>query len=273
MSEEIALTVGGVPNRRVIVTGVGSGIGRATALVLAERGYDIGMTYGTNADGAARTAEAVKKLGRRAFVERMQLEEPDSIFHAIETLCDQLGGLEALVNNAGLLDFQSFLELDLKRWRHIIDCNLTGTFLSAQAAARRMIANSTPGRIVNVSSVHEIVPLMDATAYCCSKAGIGMLTKCMALELAPYGITVTAIAPGETATAMSGSPDETVTGKERPWIPVGRPGKSREMALTVAHLIDPEAAYTTGTTIVVDGGLLLMAAIPNQKAKIASSQP
>jgi NAD(P)-dependent dehydrogenase (short-subunit alcohol dehydrogenase family) len=209
MSEEVALTASVVPKRRVIVTGVGSGIGRATALVLAERGYDIGMTYGTNADGAARTAEAVKKLRRRAFVERMQLEEPDSISHAIQTLSDQLGGLEALVNNAGLLDFQRFLELDLKRWKHTIDCNLTGTFLSAQAAARRMIADSIPGRIVNVSSVHEMVPLMDATAYCCSKAGIGMLTKCMALELAPYGITVTAIAPGETATAMSGSPDET----------------------------------------------------------------
>jgi len=162
MSEEVALTAGAVPKRRVIVTGVGSGIGRATALVLAERGYDIGMTYGTNADGAARTADAAKKLGRKAFVERMQLEEPDSIAHAIETLCNQLSGLEALVNNAGLLDFKRFLELDLKRWRHTIDCNLTGTFLSAQAAARRMIANSTPGRIVNVSSVHEMVPLMDS---------------------------------------------------------------------------------------------------------------
>jgi NAD(P)-dependent dehydrogenase (short-subunit alcohol dehydrogenase family) len=260
-------------DRRVIVTGVGSGIGRATALVLAERGYDIGMTYGTNADGAARTADAVKKLGRRAFVQPMQLEDPDSISHAIETLCDRLGGVEALVNNAGLLDFQRFLELELKRWRRTIDCNLTGTFLAAQVAARRMIANSVAGRIVNVSSVHEMVPLMDATAYCCSKAGIGMLTKCLALELAPYGITVTAIAPGETATAMSGSPDESVTGKERQWIPVGRPGKSREMALTIAYLVDPEVAYTTGTTIVVDGGLLLMAAIPNQKARIAASQP
>ena len=273
MCEEVALTTGAVPKRRVIVTGVGSGIGKATAVVLAERGYDIGMTYGTNADGAARTAEAVKKLGRRAFVQRMQLEEPDSISQAMGTLCDQLGGLEALVNNAGLLDFQRFLELELKRWRHTIDCNLTGTFLAAQAAARRMIADSTAGRIVNVSSVHEMIPLMDAAAYCCAKAGIGMLTKCMALELAPYGITVTAIAPGETATAMSGSPDESVTGKERQWIPVGRPGKSREMALTVAHLVDPETAYTTGTTIVVDGGLLLMAAIPNQKVRIAASQP
>jgi NAD(P)-dependent dehydrogenase (short-subunit alcohol dehydrogenase family) len=240
-------------------------------LVLAEHGYDIGMTYGTNADGASRTAEAVKALGRRAFVERMQLGEPDSISRAIELLSDELGGLDALVNNAGLLQFQRFLELEVKGWRRTIDCNLTGTFLVGQAAARRMVANSTAGRIVNVSSVHESVPLMDAAAYCCSKAGIGMLTKCMALELAPYGITVTAIAPGETATAMSGAPDESVTSRERPYIPLGRPGKSREMAVTIAHLLDPETAYTTGTTIVVDRGLLLMAAIPNQKARLAAS--
>jgi NAD(P)-dependent dehydrogenase (short-subunit alcohol dehydrogenase family) len=254
--------------RRAIVTGVGSGIGRATALVLAERGYDVGMTYGSNAEGAALTAEKVKALGRRAFVERMQLEEPDSVSHAIARLSDQLGGLDALVNNAGLLDFQRFLDLELTRWKRVIDSNLTGTFLAGQAAARRMVANATAGRIVNVSSVHEIVPLMEATAYCSSKAGIGLLTKCMALELAPYGIMVTAIAPGETTTPMSGAPDESVTDRKRPEIPAGRPGMAREMALTIAHLLDPEAGYTTGTTIVVDGGLLLMAAIPNQRTRM-----
>jgi NAD(P)-dependent dehydrogenase (short-subunit alcohol dehydrogenase family) len=258
-------------NRCAIVTGAGSGIGKATAQVLAERGYDVGLTYGKNLDGVERTAEAVRAHGRRAFVAQMQLETPDSVGCAIDQLSNELGGLDALVNNAGLLDFQSFLDLSLDRWRRVIDCNLTGTFVAGQAAARRMVANSTAGRIVNVSSVHEMVPLLHAAAYCSSKAGIGLLTKCMALELAPYGILVTAIAPGETATAMSGAPDESVAGRKRTEIPAGRPGMSREMAVTIAYLLDPEASYTTGITLVVDGGLLLMAAIPNQRTRMVSS--
>ena len=259
-------------NRLAIVTGASSGIGKATALVLAERGYDVGITYGSNADGARSTAEAARAFGRRAFVEQMRLEEPGSIPSAIERLADALGGLDAFVNNAGMLDLQNFLEIDVARWKRVMDCNLTGSFLAGQAAARRMVAvKSAAGRIVNVSSVHEAVPLMDGAAYCTSKAGIGMLTKCMALDLAPHGITVNAIAPGETATAMSGAAeDEDVAARKRPDIPAGRPGSPREMALTIAHLLDPEAAYTTGTTVFVDGGMMLTAAVPNQRTIMAA---
>jgi len=258
--------------RLAIITGASSGIGKATTLVLAERGYDVGLTYGSNPDGARRTAEAVRALGRRAFVEQMRLEEPDSIPRAIERLSDNLGGLDAFVSNAGVLELQGFLNMDIARWKRVIDCNLTGAFLAGQAAARRMVAaRSAAGRIVNVSSVHEAVPLLEGAAYCVSKAGIGMLTKCMALDLAPYGITVNAIAPGETATAMSGASEgEAVADRKRPDIPAGRPGSPREMALTIAHLLDPEAAYTTGTTVLVDGGMALMAAIPNQKTIMAA---
>jgi NAD(P)-dependent dehydrogenase (short-subunit alcohol dehydrogenase family) len=122
-------------SRFAIVTGAGSGIGKATAQVLAERGYDVGLTYGKNVDGVEQTAGAVRAQGQRAFVAQMQLEAPDSVGRAIDQLSNELGGLDALVNNAGLLDFQSFLDLSLDRWRRVIDCNLTGTFLAGQAAA------------------------------------------------------------------------------------------------------------------------------------------
>jgi NAD(P)-dependent dehydrogenase (short-subunit alcohol dehydrogenase family) len=258
--------------RRAIVTGASSGIGKATALLLAERGYDLGITYGRNPEGARRVAETAEALGRRVFIEPMQLDEERSITGAIGSLADSLGGLDALVNNAGLLGLEGFLAMDIALWRRVIDCNLTGTFVAAQAAARRMVASKgVAGRIVNVSSVHDSVPLLEGAAYCVSKAGVTTLTRCMALELAPYGITVNAVAPGETATPMSGAAeDEDVHDRKRPDIPAGRPGSPREMAFTIAHLLDPETAYTTGTTVLVDGGLALMAAIPNQKTIMAA---
>ena len=258
--------------RRAIVTGGSSGIGRATAILLAERGYDLGITYAGNPAGAEKTADAIQALGRRAVVEQMKLEDHASIATAVTSLSDELGGLDAFVNNAGVLGLQTFLDMDLALWRRVVEGNLTGAFVAGQAAARRMVADGArAGRIVNVSSVHEAIPMLEGAAYCASKAGIGMLTKCMALDLAPHGITVNAVAPGETATAMSGAfEDEPVEARRRPDIPVGRPGRPREMAFAIAALLDPEASYTTGTTVFVDGGMMLTAAVPNQRTIMAA---
>jgi NAD(P)-dependent dehydrogenase (short-subunit alcohol dehydrogenase family) len=259
-------------SRRVIVTGASSGIGRATALLLAERGYDLGLTFGRNEAGARRVAEAAAALGRRAFVEPMQLDDVSSIEAAIGRLADQLGGLDGLVNNAGMLELCGFLDMDLALWRRVIDRNLTGTFVVAQAAARRIVAaESSTGRIVNVSSIHDTLPLLQGAAYCASKAGLAMLTRCMALELAPHGITVNAVAPGEIASPMSGAAeDEDVHGRKRPDIPAGRPGAPVEVATAIANLLEPAAAYTTGAALLIDGGMALTAAIPNQKTIMAA---
>src|SRR5918993_163880 len=140
----------------------------------------------------------------------------------------------------------------------------TGPLLvDGQAAARRMVAAGRGGRIVNVTSVHEHVPLEGSSAYCAAKGGLGLLTKVMALELAPHGITVNAVAPGEIATAMTGNEDTDPGTVERPGIPLGRPGHAREIAAAVAWLASEEASYATGASFVVDGGLLLMAAKAN----------
>jgi NAD(P)-dependent dehydrogenase (short-subunit alcohol dehydrogenase family) len=169
-----------------------------------------------------------------------------------------------LVNCAGAGHVSSVLDVTLDEWRRVLDTDLVGAFFIAQAAARRMIAAGRGGRIVNVTSVHEHVPLRDAVAYVAAKHALGGVTKCLALELAEHAITVNSVAPGEIATAMTGNEDVDPHTRDRPAIPGGRPGDAREVAAAIAHLASPEAAYTTGASLVVDGGLLLMAAVANQ---------
>ena len=256
----------GIPGTTAIVTGSESGIGRATAVALAERGFDVGVTWFRSEDDGRATVGEIEALGRRAELRRLDLSDSGSVQGTIGELADALGGLGALVNNAGTMSAAPFLELGLDDWRKVIDVDLTGQFLAGQEAARRMAAAGRGGRIVNVTSVHEHVPLREAAPYCSAKGGLGLLTKCMALELAEHGITVSAVAPGEIATAMSGNEDRDPSAIERPLIPLGRPGDAREVAAFIAFLCSPESSYATGASYVVDGGLLLMAAVANQDA-------
>ena len=247
-----------------IVTGSDSGIGRATAVALARRGLDIGITWHSDEEGAHGTAREVRELGRQAAVAHLDASLPQEAAAVVDELADALGGVDVLVNNAGTGHQTAVLDVTLDQWRTVLDTDLVGAFFIAQAAARRMVAAGRGGRIVNVTSVHEHVPLRGAVAYVAAKHGLGGMTKVMALELAEHGITVNSVAPGEIATPMTGNEDVDPAGRERPAIPAGRPGDAREVAETIAHLASPEASYTTGASFVVDGGLLLMAAIPNQ---------
>ena len=142
-----------------------------------------------------------------------------------------------------------------------MDTDLSGAFLGAQRAPRRMVEAGNGGRIINnVTSVHEHIPRVGASAYCASKGGLGLLTKVMAMELAPYGIRVNAIAPGEISTPMTGDEDRDPYTIERPNLPLGRPGHAREVAEWVAFLASERSSYATGASFIVDGGLMLMAA-------------
>ncbi len=247
-----------------IVTASDSGIGKATAVVLAEAGYDVGVTWHTDEAGAKGTADEVAALGRRVEVRRLDLTDLDAAADVVDELADALGGLDVLVNNAGTGITEPFLELRLDSWRQVLDVDLTGPMLLAQRAARRMVAAGHGGRIINVTSVHEHVPLERSSAYCAAKGGLGLLTKVMALELAQHGILVNAVAPGEISTPMTGQHDVDPRTEQRPGIPLGRPGHSREIAAAIVHLASPEASYTTGASFVIDGGLLLMAAQRNR---------
>ena len=250
--------------RIALVTGSDSGIGKATAVALAAAGYDVGITWHEDKDGAAETAHEVEAAGRRAEVRHLDLSQPETAAAVVDELADALGGLDVLVNNAGVGHSAPFLEHRLEDWRRVLEVDLTGAFVCAQRAAQRMVAAGRGGRIVNITSVHEHVPLREASAYCAAKGGLGLLTKVMAMELAEHGITVNAVAPGEIATPMTGQEDVDPHGQDRPAVPLGRPGDAREVAALVVHLASEQASYTTGASYVVDGGMLLMAAEANR---------
>ncbi|MFG3496584.1 SDR family oxidoreductase [Streptomyces sp. NPDC047928] len=241
-----------------VVTGSDSGIGRATAVRLAQQGMDIGITWHDDHDGAERTADEVRSHGRRAAMTRMDLTELPDAADAVEKLARDLGRLDVLVNNAGVGTSTPFIDMEYQTVRDVIDVDLIGPFLCGRLAARRMIDQGDGGRIVNVTSVHEHQPRVGAAPYCAAKGGLGLLTQVMALELAEYGITVNAVAPGEIATPMTGQEDEDVRHQVRPGVPLGRPGDAREVAAVIGFLASEESSYVTGASWVVDGGMLRM---------------
>jgi NAD(P)-dependent dehydrogenase (short-subunit alcohol dehydrogenase family) len=251
---------------RAIITGSDSGIGKATAVRLARDGFDVGVTWHSDRDGAEDTAREVEALGRRAVVVRLDVTQFEEAGATVEALASELGGLEVFVNNAGGGDSHAFLEFPIEDFERVLALNLTGAFVCAQRAARLMVSAGQGGRIVNVTSVHEHVPLRNAAAYCAAKGGLGLLTKVMALELGEFGITVNSVAPGEIATPMTGAHDEDPAGEERPALPLGRPGNAYEIAEAIAFLARPDARYATGASLVVDGGLMLGAAEFNRVA-------
>lgn len=241
-----------------IVTGSDSGIGRATAVALARAGLDVGITWHADHRGAEETAEEVRRAGRRAVVRQLDTTDLRNAAGVIDSLAEELGGVDIFVNNSGTGDGTRFLDLDVQTWMDTLDTNLNGAFVCLQAAARRMVTAGRGGRIVAVTSVHEFQPRVGAAAYDASKHGLGGLIKTMALELAEFGITANSVAPGEIATPMTGQTDQDPTKTDRPGIPLGRPGDAREIAAVIAFLVSPAASYVTGASWVVDGGMLQM---------------
>jgi NAD(P)-dependent dehydrogenase (short-subunit alcohol dehydrogenase family) len=244
-----------------VVTGSDSGIGKATAVAFADAGYDVGITWHEDEDGARGAAEEVQARGRRGEVRRLDVTRLDEAVAVVDDLIAELGGLHAFVNDAGTGASAPFIDQSFEEWRHVLTVDLDAPFVLGQHAARVMRDAGTPGAIVNVTSVHEHVPLPGSAAYCAAKGGLGLLTKVMALELAEHGIRVNAIAPGEIATPMTGMHDIDPETEHRERIPLHRPGAAAEIADAIVFLAGPRSSYTTGSSFVVDGGLLLMAAV------------
>jgi NAD(P)-dependent dehydrogenase (short-subunit alcohol dehydrogenase family) len=244
-----------MPN--AIVTGGNSGIGRATAVALAESGFDLGITWHAVEERAESAVKEIEKIGRRCELRHLDLHAVHEGAQAVDELAERLGGVDVLVNNAGYGTSKPFLEIELGEWQGVIDVNLTGAFLAAQAAARRMVDQGRGGAIVNVTSVHEHIPLSGSTPYTASKHGLGGLTKVMALELGEHGIRVNSVAPGQIATRMTGQEDKS-PGEAN--VPLGRAGDAREVGALIAWLASDRSTYVTGSSYVIDGGLMTTAA-------------
>ncbi|WP_260980380.1 SDR family oxidoreductase [Microbacterium paludicola] len=243
---------------RAIVTGADSGIGRATAVALAADGFDVGITWLSDLEGAEATAAEVREHGARAVLAQLDVAEIPACGDAVDGLVEQLGGVDVFVNNAGSGLRTPFVDVELDEWQHVIDVNLTGAFLCLQRAARHMVAAGGGGRLIAVTSVHAHQAMVGSSAYDAAKHGLTGLMKNIALELGAHGISAVSVAPGEIATPMTGHADKDPHGIHRPGIPMGRPGDAREVAALIAFLASPRGAYISGSTVAVDGGMLQM---------------
>ena len=248
-------------NKVAIVTGAATGIGKAIATIMAAEGASVVIDYVGDPAFANAAVQAIQSAGGKVTSVAADVSNPGQVNQLIQKAIDSFGKLDILVNNAGLEYKHPFHEFPFDLWQKVIAVDLTGPFLCAQAAAKAMIRQATGGRIINISSIHEDLPMPTNAPYCAAKGGLRMLMRTIAVELAPHKITVNNIAPGAIFTPIDADieADAKLEAALMAEIPLGRWGKPEEVAALAVFLASDDAAYCTGSTFFIDGGMIRQA--------------
>lgn len=253
-------------HQRALVTGASSGIGKAIALAFGEAGADVLVNYHGEAEAADEVVRAIRDAGGRAVAVAADVSDPDGCARLFMEMDEAFGGLDILVANAGLQADATLTDMTLTQWRQVIDVNLTGAFLCAQHAVRRfrdqatgVVRSGATGKIIFISSVHQLIPWAGHANYAASKGGLEQLMRSLAQELAPEGVRLNAIAPGAIKTPINTEAWDTAEAKARllKLIPYGRIGMPEDVARAAVWLASEASDYVVGATLLVDGGMSL----------------
>ncbi|MBG69187.1 MAG: sugar dehydrogenase [Roseibacillus sp.] len=251
----------GIEDKRILVTGASSGIGQAIAIRLAAEGGRVGINFFRSREGAQETMDVIQGAGSRhsPILLPADLADESSVDSMFDHFLDEMGGIDILINNAAWQAECPSHETSRSEFEAILATNLTGAFHCAQRTLSNLRQESRPGVIINISSVHEIIPKPGFIGYSASKGGMQNLTRTLALEYAPHGIRVNGVAPGATITPINRAwiNDPKARADVESHIPMGRSGTPEEMAGLTAYLCSDDASYITGQTIFIDGGLTL----------------
>lgn len=252
--------------QRALVTGANSGIGAAAARALGAAGARVVVNYVAGDELAQEVVNSIQAAGGEAMAIRTDVSQEDGVEAMFEAMFQAYDGIDILVNNAGLQRDAPFVEMSLSDWRYVLDVNLTGQFLCARAAARQFIrqgvrpqVSRAAGKIICMSSVHDIIPWAGHANYAASKGGVSMFMKTLAQELAPYKIRVNAVSPGAIKTPINHVAWNTAEAEAAllELIPYGRVGIVEDIAQACLWLASDASDYVTGTTLYVDGGMTL----------------